>query len=154
MTVETKMVNDGRFVWQEMRKSMPPSLQVIKTKADRQSPGTPGRMLTPEENIQQLRKQFDFKDVAEDVIDGQKVYVLGGTLKENLQQMDIAQMLSRVRYYVSQKDLGIRRMVTYNKQGKETTRYELTNVKINEKVDPKLFEYTPPANAKIIDTTK
>ncbi len=155
MTTETRTVNDGQFMWQEVRNSMPPSVQIIKKSGDSHMAGVSATMLTSEKDIDALRKLFDFKTVAEDVIDGRKVYLLQAGRRKNPQGpgFRIWSLESGARYYVDQEELYVRRFVTYDAQGTEIIRFELTNVKLNEKVDPKLFEYTPPKGVEIIDKT-
>jgi len=150
VTTDIKIVNDGQFVWQEMRTPMAPAVQVIKMRVGQLS-GMQGPGAVAAQRVEQLKSQFDFKGVAEDTIDGRKMYVLEGTAKPDQPR---AILLSKVKYYLDQEQMLFRRMVAYDKEGNEFSRFDLTNVKINEEIDPKLFEYTPPAGARVVDRTQ
>jgi outer membrane lipoprotein-sorting protein len=149
MTMDNKMVNDGTFMWHEMRNSMNPMVTVMKMRAGQAGPGQ-GPGADVEESVEQLKKQFDFTKVGEDTIDGRKMYVLEGTLKEEMQK---GSPMTGARYYLDAETLVVRRTVMLDKAGKEMGRMDLTNVKLNEAVDAKTFEYTPPAGAQVRDMT-
>jgi outer membrane lipoprotein-sorting protein len=61
--------------------------------------------------------------------------------------------LAKVRMVVNQTDCMLRRMVLYDKDGKEMAEMRFTNVKVNGPIDPALFKYTPPDGVKINDMT-
>jgi outer membrane lipoprotein-sorting protein len=147
---DVKIVNDGKFVWQEMRVTVPmPMVQVIKTTVGQKGPmGAPAGMT--DDPVKQLREQFEFTGVSEDTIDGRKMYVLEGKPKVPPQGISI----TTVKCYADEESLMLRRMVMLDEADKELTRFDLTNVKINEKLDPKMFDYTPPDDARIVDRTK
>jgi outer membrane lipoprotein-sorting protein len=46
-----------------------------------------------------------------------------------------------------------RRVLIYDKDGKERMNTQFTNVKVNQPIDPALFKYTPPEGAKVQDRT-
>ncbi len=146
MTMDIKMVNDGQFVWQEMRMSMMPGTQVMKTRVEQEN-----LSVGPNSDIEQMKKQFDFTAVSEEKIDGRPVYVLTGKPKA---ETPMADQVSLVRLYVDSKTSFFRRLITIDKDDKEMVRFDLTNVKINEKIDPKMFEYTPPEGAQVRDMTE
>ncbi len=148
VTLEVKTINDGRFVWQEVGTPTSPLLRVTKVKVDRHLSAGADCLLPSTERIQQLRKQFDFKEIAEDVMDGGKVYVLEGVARAAQPNMT---KVFKVKLYVDQADSFTRRVVSYDETDKEVSRFELTNVKIDEPVDSKLFEYTPPEGAEVTD---
>jgi outer membrane lipoprotein-sorting protein len=134
----------------EMRNSMMPMVRVVKlrvgqTMGPEQGPGT-----TPDEAMDQLKKQFDFVKVDSATIDGRSMYVLEGTPKAGQPE---ARMLSKIMYFFDQETLVMRRMVTLDKAGKESSRFDLTNVKTNGELDPKLFDYTPPPGVQVQDMT-
>ena len=151
VTNDVKIVSDGHVVWQEVRTSADPGVQVIKMKAD----GAHALAFTPEEQLKQLKSQYDFAGISEDTIDGRKMYVLEGKLQPDVVQAQpgTAKMASKVKYFVDQETLGFRRMMTYDADGRETTRSDLTNLKTDQPVDPKTFEYTPPEGARVQDMT-
>jgi outer membrane lipoprotein-sorting protein len=149
MTTDVKIVNDGQFIWQEMRMTVPrPMVQVVKSKV-----GQAGGIMSAgavTDGPDQLKKQFNFTAVSEDAIDGRKMYVLEGTMKAAAPQ---GVPISKVKYCFDEESLMLRRMVALDKADKEVTRFDLTNVKVNEELDPKMFDYAPPPGARIIDRT-
>ena len=150
LTYENKAISDGHFMWLEMRVSMPPTVRVIKTNADATGASQSG---TPAERLEQLKEQFTFGDVGEDTIDGRKMYVLSGTLKEDRPDVQ-KKIMSTMKYFVDQENLNVRRMVSSDPQGKEVMCTDTTNVKINGTIDPRIFDYTPPADAQVQDMTR
>jgi len=150
MTADVKIVNDGKFVWREMTIAVPmPMVQVIKMKVGQKGPMGVDAGMT-DDPVEQLRQQFEFTGVSEDTIDGRKMYVLEGKPKVPPQGISI----TTVKCYADEESLMLRRMVMLDEADKELTRFDLTNVKINEKLDPKMFDYTPPDDARIVDRTK
>ena len=150
MTMDAKTVNDGVFVWHETRNSMMPMIQVMKMKVGQNVPGQ-GSSGAPDESVEQMKKEFNFTKVGEDTIDGRKMFVLEGTPKGEAMR---GTPISTVKYYIDQESLVVRRSVMLDKAGKEVGRFDLTNIKLNEALDPKLFEYTPPPGAQVQDMTR
>ncbi len=60
----------------------------------------------------------------------------------------------KIRMWIGQKDLFAHRYIMYDKAGKEMAETRITNVKLNGKIDAKLFKYTPPPGARVMDMTK
>lgn len=148
MNMDMKMVNDGRFLWMERRMSgMPMAMPVQVTKAK------PGQGQTVGESVEEMKKNFDFTGTGEESIDGKKMYTLEGKPKAGAAKSDMGGEIKKVKYYFDQSTLVMRRMVMFGADGKEFNRFDLTNVKLNEAVDMKLFEYTPPAGAVVRDMT-
>ena len=89
--------------------------------------------------------------VGEKAINGRKAYLVEAGSKDagpgGLAKMDVM----RVKYWVDKEDLLIRRK-TVTMGGTKTLEY--LNVKVNGKVDEKLFEYTPPEGVEVKDYTK
>ena len=57
----------------------------------------------------------------------------------------------RFRTYLGQKDVQCHRMVGFDKDGNVIMDTQYTNIKVNEKIDPAVFKYTPPRGAIIRD---
>jgi len=141
-----KFVTDGRFHWEEMRRTATKEVRVVKMRID-QGGCAPG----PGETVEELKREFDFSRVSEEIIDDQNLYILEGTPKAGLP--DIPQAV-KVKIYVDPKTLLFRRFVALNKADQETMSLEVINIKVNGEVDPGLFDYTPPAEAHIEDRTQ
>ncbi|HUW57103.1 MAG TPA: hypothetical protein VMZ92_10740 [Planctomycetota bacterium] len=142
-TMESKTVNDGEFWWHEIRSSRKPGVTVQKLKA-RKTVET-GKLTNPE-GVEKLRTAYDIADIEEDTIDGHKVFVLKATRKPEQGRTP------ETREY--QEDLTVRRTVMRHPENFTVIRSDYGPLKLNAPVDPKLFEYTPPADAQIIDKTE
>ncbi len=146
------MVNDGEFLWVEMKDPESGQVMVIKQKGD----STQGKMNNPND----FTDMFDLKLVGEEDFDGQKMWVLEGTPKAKPKTPPTGGMMmeppqpGKVRMYVGQKDTLCHRYIMYNKAGKEVVDTQLTNIKLNGKLDPALFKYTPPRGARVMDMSK
>jgi outer membrane lipoprotein-sorting protein len=141
--------NGGEFVWIEIRNSVTSDVQVLKMKTS-VFKAAQGDAVTPAEQAALLGKMFDLGAVSEETIDGKKMFVLEGTPKTDTPQAkQMAAVMSKGRYYVDQNSLAFRRMVMLDLAGNELIRTEMLNTKFDEPVDPKLFDYTPPAGAQI-----
>lgn len=152
MIQEIKVVSDGHLVWQEMRLSTMPVTQVVKGNVTEVTARMVNGPLISKESIDQFRKPFDLDAVAEDSIDGRKVYVIEGKLKADQEQA--GSIPSKIKFYVDQETLSMRRLLGFDAAGNEFTHLDMTNVKLDEEVDPKTFDYTPPQDAKVTDLTK
>ncbi len=154
MTSEVKIVSDGVVVWQEMRMSMTPEIQVVKQKAKESGPTGMGPALTGEA-LDEIQKTLNLGDVTEETLDGRKVYRVEGTIRDdapNAEQMKA--IMSKITLYVDQENLVVSLVVMSDAEGKEVGRMEIKNLKLNHEVDPKVFDYTPPAGARVRDMTK
>ena len=112
----------------------------------------------PAENLQTVRnacRMLTITVVAEDTIDGRKMYVLEGT-----RNMDAVRTTS-TKLWLDQESLLVRRqtntIVSKVKPDEPRTLIDtedFLNIKLNQPLDPKLFEYTPPAGALVTDNTQ
>jgi outer membrane lipoprotein-sorting protein len=94
--------------------------------------------------------------VTEDTIDGRKMYVLEGTLKTGPEGSTMSGKLC-----VDQESLLLRRRtITSVSKAKpdepqtHTSTTDYLNIKLNQKLDPKRFQYSPPEGAVITDNTQ
>ena len=145
-TVEGKAVSDGEFWWHENRSPGKPGVIVRKLKAGKNADTS---KLTTPEGVEKLRTAYDIADIEEDTIDGHKVFVLKATRKP-----EQARTPETREYYIDQEDLTVRRTVMRHPENHAVHRTDYGPLKLNAKLDPKLFEYTPPAGAQVIDATK
>jgi len=136
-------VHDGVFSWTEVHD---PHLGVIVTK------NIPNASWREAVDPLKFRNLLDLKLVGTEVFDSQNMWVLEGTPKaENARRLsDIAKAL----YFVGQKDLVCHRIRVYDKDGNEVSDVQLTNIKLNGKLDPALFKYTPPDGVRVADFTQ
>jgi len=145
-------VDDGEFVWWEL--TSPGSRVVSVSKyPSRKVRVSKGRTTWPwseaVDTINETIREFDLKVTGEDTLDGEQVWVLEGPAKAVPTDDD----MGKVRMLVSQNDCMARRVLIYDKDGKERMNTQFTNVKVNQPIDPALFKYTPPEGAKVQDRT-
>jgi outer membrane lipoprotein-sorting protein len=157
MTIAMVMVCDGEFVWTESQ--TPGGVMVMKMKFD------PTQQQTGDTST--LRDSYDLKLVGEEEFDGQQMWILEGTPKakaapakaevaaKDAAGMDPPTQTGKSHFYIGQKDLMTHRVITFDKaSGKEMADIQFTNIKLNPKLDPSLFKYTPPEGANVMDMTK
>lgn len=149
--MQMKMVNDGEFLWTEMRNPSLPFVQVMKMKPGQTMPGRMAPDPDPTKRMEEMKKTYDLKVVGEETIDGQKMYILEGTLKENAAGPGQA---PKVRMYINENDLAMRRVVAFDADGKQIGTMDFTNMKVNQPINADLFKYTPPPGARVMDMTK
>jgi outer membrane lipoprotein-sorting protein len=150
MKMDMLMVNDGEFVWTEMKGSMMPQVMVTKAKSTKAM----GER-DPLDNVKKMWDTWDLKVTGEDTLDGQKMWVLEGTLKEGKTPAGkMQQQGTKVKMWLGQDDNFTHRFIVYDDKGNELGDTTFSNVKLNGKVDDGLFKYTPPAGAKVIDADK
>ena len=146
------VVNDGQFLWIETKEPESGQVIVMKQKGD----SAQGKMNNPNE----FADMFDLKLVGEEVFDAQTCWVLEGTPKAKPKTPPTGAMMmepptpGKVRMYVGQKDTLCHRYIMYNRAGKEVVDTQLSNLKVNGKLDPALFRYTPPPGAQVMDMSK
>ena len=147
---EVKTVDDGTFLWTEKRRAG----VILVTKRSAEGHGKLSEFLAL--GMTANWKRDNLKITGEDTLDGQKMYVLEGTGTAATINKEV--MEHKVKIWVGQDDFIVHRQgYVIRLAGKEhplvnTTDY--LSVKVNQPVDPKLFEYTPPDGAKIDDQTK
>jgi len=142
VVTDIQTVNDGEFLWMEVR--TPGGLRLSVTK-----------MKSEGGNVDEIKRRFDVKTVGEDTIGASKMYVLEGKMRPAPAGMrDDSGSVSKVKCFVDQQTLIVMRVTMYGLDGKEFYRFEMANVKLNEKVDMKMFEYTPPEGVEVNDLTK
>jgi outer membrane lipoprotein-sorting protein len=152
---ETKSINDGRFFWEEEKNSE--NKRILVTKRDAQDwlaekssyAWGPGALET-------AKMAYDVKVVREETIDGQRMYVLEGELKPP----EGHSWVWKKTVWIGVADLCIHHSrYTFVDDGDKTARPVLTtfhdfNIKVDQEIDPKVFEYTPPEGAVVEDRTK
>ena len=153
---EMLMVHDGEFVWIETKDPESGMVMVMKTKPGAQK---------AEGDAKQFTDDYDLKLVGEEDFDGQKMWVLEGAPKVERVEMKRPTMRGgmgprpteqpgKLRISVGQKDSYMHRFTQFDKAGKETSEMQFTNIKVNGKLAPSLFKYTPPRGAQVMDMTK
>jgi outer membrane lipoprotein-sorting protein len=152
-THQQKTVSDGLFFWVETRSSDEPGISV--TKNDVRSPMAP-RMYTFL-NRRTFFVTYALKVVGEETTDGRKMFVLEGSqAPDRLAQMQSKE--NKVKLWIGQDDMIPYRLISTgqraNQEQTNVTTMEFLNVKLNEKIDPEIFKYTPPPGAIIRDMTK
>jgi len=155
VTYEAKLVNDGVFIWSEQR-DVENGIQVTKRKVRAEEKGDPYLELL--KDMKSDNALFAYEVIGEETITGQKMYVM----ERHSDVIDNNKLTSKVteKLWVGQDDLLIHRETRvvfdydarygaeFSAASSETT-MEFTNLKVNQKVDPALFKYTPPDGVKV-----
>ena len=145
-----KLVYDGKYFWTEQRNSMGPRVDAGKDLA-KTGEGAASAYLqhyyewdpsTVEEFIH--AEGHDMKVVGEETIGGQKMYVLEGSWNPAENNGTI----SKRKVWIGVDDLFIRRSVhtVDNGKDKKVVTFERSRVKVDQKIDPKVFKYKPPTD--------
>ena len=154
VTYQGKAVCDGTFFWEEDRSSKSPEITVKKSEAH-QSPKLKGLMT---KGLEDDPGSYTVKLVGEDSIDGRKMFVLVRTLNPDKLLQRLVLKEDTTKLWVGQDDLipyrSVRTFWRAHWEQASVTMVELFNVKLNEKIDPALFIYTPPAGAVVTDKTQ
>ncbi|HUW56179.1 MAG TPA: DUF2092 domain-containing protein [Planctomycetota bacterium] len=158
MEMKQKIVNDGKYRWEEMRHPMMPAPMVAKRRADAKNEIGLRHNVDPLDQFEAMGEVYDFKVIGEETVGDVRCYVIEGTLKESfIKQVPDPRMLKaftgKVKLFIGQDDMFPRRMTGQNADGQQSMSMDITNLKLNGQVDESLFRYTPPADAQVTDET-
>ena len=148
-TVTRLDVYDGEFMWTESREGATGKLNVTKKNPGILRKRVDGKLVIGEASVAlRMTELFDLKLLSEELVDGQKTWVLEGPPKSP------DAIPGKMRIFVTQDDLAARRTIAYDKDGKKAAEVQFSNVKVNQPINPSLFRYTSPEGAKVEDQTK
>ena len=134
------MVSDGEITHtlaEQMGQKM-----CVKAKADENS-------LTGAEMFKSLREQYDLTMADDEEVDGDKCWVVHAKPKKAGQPGQPV----KVAFYFRQKDAATVQMIGYDASDKKVMNTEYTDIKFNEKLDPKRFEFEVPEGVQVMDMT-
>ena len=151
MTCERKEVCDGKFLWHEMRYDKQPVRRVSKMKARGLALGLAPVM--SKLMVEGLKKDAALGKVSEETIDGKKMFVFEVIIDPG-QPEPVAAVAAKMRLYVSEGEMTLRRVATYGAKGQETDCLDFADVELGGKVDAELFVYKVPAGAVVDDMTE
>ena len=151
---EEMLVSDGVVVWLHLRKRGAEKVTVRKVAAETVKMGLGSWAREMNGENQKRWERFELTVVGEDEIEGQKMYVLEGKSKTDRKTGRPEQSK---KVWVGQEDLFVHRDVTTRAQKDPTKPWvrtvEFTGIKVDQKVDPELFKYTPPKGVQVQDMT-
>lgn len=153
---EGKIVSDGNVMWGERRRSDDEVIRVRKEAAE--GPEAVGLCNMFAKAMARDWKRYHLKVAGQDAIDGEKMYLLEGSLDPaELAGNEVFEAETH-RVWVRQADFVIRRTVTtshlFGRDQPAVVVKDWLNVKVNQPVAPALFVYTPPEGASIDDKTQ
>ena len=144
-------VCDGDVQWTENRTTEGNTTKVYKTSPDTGARVVMGWML-------QFAKEYDLTFAGQGELDGERLWVFQGTLRPAGKNDGPwrSRLPNTMTVSVSPQDGVPRRQVTQLTRGNMeiTCETRLTNVKVNGKLDPALFKYTPPEGVEVTDLMK
>jgi outer membrane lipoprotein-sorting protein len=135
------MVSDGEFT--HMLAEQMGQKMCVKDKADENS-------LTGAEMFNSLRKQYDLTMVDDEEVDGDKCWVVHAKPKQAGQPGQPV----KVAFYFRKKDAATVQMLGYDASDKKVMTTTYSDIKFNEKLDPKRFEFEVPEGVQVMDMTK
>lgn len=154
------IVRDGTYYWAQANGPEPGVVRVEKNLQNSlDETGIPRGLDSLTEFDAVWKEMYTLRVTGEDTIGNDGVYVMEGTfndayLKKNPKYEHLMVFVVHVKFFVGQKTMYPYRTIWYDEEGHETNREDATSVKLNEKVDEKLFNYVPPKGAEVIDRTK
>ncbi|MCB9852149.1 MAG: outer membrane lipoprotein carrier protein LolA [Phycisphaerales bacterium] len=136
---ETKgtSVVDGEYSWSYSESQMGKTATKQKVRKQEQEPFDPSVGWD----------QFDVTPIADEKVGDKTCWVLEMTPKNPMMK---AQMSKSVSYYDQATGLPVKQ-VAYTADGKVMSTMTVTDIKIDEKIDPKEFVFTPPAGVTVQD---
>ncbi|GEM_PF-1504352 len=159
---ESKVVNDGEIVWTESHYngSKGKEFRVTKARAGDEDWALDVLSLTGED-----LKNYSLQVVGEKTVDGTKVYVLKGIWRwERITAWDVGTGKEpkgndgTLEVWVGQDDLMLRSWLVMATMPGGDKPYVLAeryrNIRLNEKVAPETFRYTPPEGVDVEDSTR
>jgi hypothetical protein len=166
--IPAHIVGDGTNFWSEI--TMPGGGQKMVQKfsaATMEKMG--GGSQNPLQGVKELRDRFVFTDVKDEKLGDADVFVLEGRIKEGVveRQTKIAEeiggavaaqaarqqleLMDRSRIYVDKKTYMVRKSEVMDAGGQVIVSIELNDIKLDTELDDKVFHYTPPGNAQVMD---
>ncbi|MBU0618428.1 MAG: outer membrane lipoprotein-sorting protein [Planctomycetes bacterium] len=114
----------------------------MKTKADANS-------TTGEAMFKALREQYELTVADDEEVDGEKCWVVHAKPKQAAQPGQPVKMA----FYFRQKDAATVQMLGYDASDKKVMTTTYSDIKFNEKLDPKRFEFEVPEGVQVMDRT-
>ena len=149
---EFKTVNDGTYLWQEKRSSDLAQIVVIKDRASGSGQIAWSRKVIM--GMRELWANFELEVTHEDTVAGQKTYLLEGVRKTEAPPGTAVPEV-KLKLWISKDDYLPRRLVISSQmsdnKGTVVHTTDYLKVKVNEKVDPAVFTYTPPEGVQVED---
>ena len=146
-------LSDGKTIWiyqPEMKLAMKIDMEQLVAATNKESAGEkttdlshPFRCLQPE-NITHVRTEET---------DGDTTHVFQG-LPEKSEMQAIPFAPAKIELWIGADDGLLRRMVTFNEEGKEMMSQSYTNIQREVEVPDDQFEFTPPEGTQVVDVTE
>lgn len=100
--------------------------------------------------FKEQEKQFAFKVLPDETVDGKPCWVLEMTPKDEQMRAYVGKMVA-----CYDKETGITLKTTnYDAKGKATGTTTMSDIKTNISIPPEQFRFTPPPGVEVTDTTK
>ncbi len=167
--IPSHAISDGETFWNEIELPGGRGKMIQKWSLSTLEKLGGGASSNPLDQVKQLRERFDFTDVQEGSIDGEDVHILAGKIREGVldQQTKVARDLGgeiaaqaaaaelakmdTAKVYIHKKSLWVNKTEVLDKGGDVVTSIHLKNIKQGIELDDKLFSYTPPEGATVMD---
>lgn len=95
------------------------------------------------------REHFDYALLPDQEVDGAAAYVIEATPKKPLPRLPA----KKVIYYLSKESGAIVGLAWLDDTGEQINRFEFTDIKLDEKIDPARFQLQIPEGVQVMDRT-
>lgn len=95
------------------------------------------------------REHFDYALMPDQEVDGAAAYVIEATPKKPLPRLPA----KKVIYYLSKETGAIVGLAWLDDKGEQINRFEFTDIKLDEKIDPARFQLQIPEGVQVMDRT-
>ena len=124
------------------------------------TPGGQGAIQNPSKIFKDLAQVYDMKLAGNEAMDGTDTYLLEGTIKDEFKADPSGNMASigvapsKIRLAVGTEDGFVRKLEQTNTDGVSFMTVTFTGIKINPAFDDRVFQYTVPQGATLIDANE
>ena len=102
--------------------------------------------------LSSAKEKYDLTLLPGERFEGRDVYVIACRPKEGVEQA-IADLDRMILYIDKETGFQIRTAAYLKKKKKPMTEMVFSDLKVNPRIDPKQFVYTPPEDVEVVDET-
>lgn len=135
MEAETVTVTDGEYTYTV-------SEQFGQKMAFKQKVDPKQSAVASEQMFEELRKNYELKQLDDQKVNGKDAYVIEATPKSSGQS-------GKQHYYYSKENGMLLKMEAFTPDGKPMTTMEFKNLKVNVDIDPKRFVFEAPEGVPV-----
>jgi len=145
-------ISNGDILWQyipEMKMAAKLKLNEVEEEKASKYIDTKGDIRNPFGNMKKDSIKF-IKEISED---GRKIYVLEAEPKEEVSEEAIVE-ISKAEIWIYAEEGIPKKVFWYNAEDVSVIEQEFKDIQINVEIDENKFNFSPPADVKVIDITE